>query len=120
MIEKIPFQLTYLKGTSDLFMEKIIDDVHSDKVRETLTKFSKYTKIHEDFKKSIIAYSSGDDKTAIESSCVAIEDYLCIILGKVSCSSIDSFYKEASKKLKIPIDVNERFKSMISFIHNYR
>ena len=120
MIEKTPFQLIYLESTSDLFMEKIIDDVHSDEVKKILTIFSKYDKVHEDFKKSIIAHSSGDNKTAVESCCVAIEDYLCIILEKDSCSSIDSFYKEASKRLKIPVDINERFKLMISFIHGYR
>lgn len=120
MIEKVPLQLIYVKKTADIFMEKVIDDVHSDKVKETLFQFDKYKKIHEDFKQAIVSYSSGDNKGAIEKSCIAIEDYLCVILDKKTCHSIDSDYKEAAKKLHIPDDVNGRFKSMISFIHKFR
>ncbi len=120
MIEKIPLQLIYVKGSHDIFMEKIIDDVHSEKVKETLIAFSEYKKIHEDFKQAIVSYSSGDYPKSIEKCCIAIEDYLCVILGKETCPSIESYYNDASKKLKIPDDISVRFKPMISFIHSYR
>lgn len=120
IIEKIPLQLISHHKTKSIFMEKVINESHSKEIIKTLDNFEHYDKIHKDFKKAIIAYSSGDYKGTYEKSCIAIEDYLCIILEKESCSSIDSEYKAIVKKLGIPQDIDERFKPMISYIHKYR
>ena len=120
LINNIELQIRYFSQKKEFYVEKVISPEVSEQIKQTLENFSKESKIFEDFKESIKRFSSGDFEGSIEKCCVSIEDYLCIILGKQSCSSVDTYYKEASKKLNIPEDLDNRFSNIISYIHKYR
>jgi hypothetical protein len=120
LIHKVPLQIRYFGTTKEFYVEKIISSEVSKKIKETLENFSDKEKVFEDFKNAIKKYSAGDYSGAIESCCVSIEDYLCILLEKKSCSSVESYYTQVSKKLKIPEDLDNRFSNLINYIHKYR
>jgi len=120
LIHKIPLQIRYFKNKKEFYIEKIISEEVSQKIKETLEVFSSDSKIFEDFKDAVKKYSSGDYEGSIEKCCISIEDYLCMVLGKKTCSSVSSYYKDVAKKLKIPTDLNDRFVNIISYIHSHR
>lgn len=120
LIHGVPLQIRYFLNKNEFYIEKIISEEVSNKIMKTLSNFSKETKVFEDFKTSIKRFSIGDHEGAIESCCVAIEDYLCILLKKDTCQSIDIYYKGVAKKLKIPSDLNDRFTNLINYIHKHR
>jgi len=120
LINKIPLQVRYIEKNKEYYIEKIISEEISKKIGETLENFSEEEKVFEDFKDAIKKYSSGDYEGSIEKCCVSIEDYLCLLLDKQSCSSIDQFYKKVSNKLEIPKDLDDRFVKIISYIHKHR
>lgn len=120
LIHKVPLQIRYIPQKEEFYVEKIISPEISEKIKETLENFSKEEKVFEDFKDAIKKYSGGDFESSIERCCVAIEDYLCVILDKKTCSSVDSYYKEVAKKLKIPNDLDNRFSNIIGYIHSHR
>src|SRR3989344_744009 len=120
LINKSPLQIKYFPVRNEFYIEKIISPEVSEKIKETLESFSKEGKVFEDFKEAIKSYSSGYYERAIEKCCISIEDYLCVILDKKTCSSVDTYYKEVSKKFNIPSDLDNRFSNIISFIHKYR
>ena len=120
LINKIPLQIRYFPQKKEFYVEKIISPEISEKIKETLENFSEQEKVFEDFKEAIKKYSAGDYEGSIEKCCVSIEDYLCLILNKKSCHSIDSYYKEVSKKFKISSDLDNRLSNIISYIHNHR
>ena len=120
LINKIPLQIRYFQDKKEFYVEKIISPEISEKIKETLENFSKEKKVFEDFKEAIKQYSGGDYEISIEKCCVSIEDYFCIILDKKTCHSVNLYYKEVSKKLKIPTDLGNRFVNIISYIHSHR
>ena len=120
LINKIPVQIRYFPKRTEFYMEKIISPEVSEKIKETLENFSDREKVFEDFKNAIKEFSSGNYPESIKLCCKSIEDYLCILLKKESCQSIASYYKQASKKLKIPDDLNSKFINLINYIHKYR
>lgn len=120
LINKVPLQIRFLPQNNDYFVEKVISPEVSEKIKETLNAFSKEEKVFEDFKEAIKKYSAGDFEGSIEKCCVTIEDYLCILLEKGSCSKVNVYYNEVSKKLNIPSDLNDRFSNIINFIHKHR
>jgi hypothetical protein len=120
LINKIPLQIRFFSQKKEFYIEKIISPEVSEKIKETLENFSEQEKIFEDFKEAIKKYSSGDYEGAIEKCCVSIEDYLCLLLEKQTCSSVVQYYKDVSKKLKISDEINDRFVNIIHFIHNHR
>lgn len=120
LIHKIPLQIRYFPQKKEFYIEKIISPEVSEEIKNTLENFSKEEKVFEDFKESIKKYSAGDYEGSIEKCCVSIEDYLCIILDKETCSGVDSYYKEVSKKIKVPDELDNRFVNIIHYIHKYR
>lgn len=120
LIHKVSLQIRYIPQKEEFYVEKIISSEISERIKITLENFSKEEKVFEDFKEAIKQYSGGDYESSIERCCVTIEDYLCIILDKKTCPSIDSYYKKVAKKLEIPEDLENRFSNIISYIHNYR
>jgi len=124
LIHKIPLQIRYLPKMipekSEYFVEKIINEEVSKRITITLDNISEHEKTFQDFKNSIKEFSVGNYPESIKLCCKSIEDYLCLILKKNSCSSIESYYKEASKKLNIPQDLNNRFDGLVKYIHKYR
>jgi hypothetical protein len=120
LIHKLPLQIRYFPQKKEFYIEKIISQEISEEIKNTLENFSKEEKVFEDFKESIKKYSSGNYEGSIEKCCISIEDYLCIILEKETCSGVDSYYNDASKLLKIPQDLNDRFSNLVKYIHKYR
>jgi len=120
LLNKTPLQIRYFKDKKEFYVEKIISPEVSEKIKETLENFVLQEKVFEDFKKSIKEFSSGNYPESIKLCCKSIEDYLCIILEKESCQSISKYYKQVSKKLNIPKDLDEKFISLINYIHKHR
>lgn len=120
LINKMPFHLRYSNLKKEFFVEKIISPEVSEEIKKTLENFSGQEKVFKDFKEAIKSYSSGDYERAIEKCCISIEDYLCVILDKQTCQSVDAYYKEVSKKFNISADLDNRFSNIVSFIHKYR
>ncbi len=120
LIHKIPLQIIYVSVKDEFFVEKIISSEVSEEIGKTLENFSKEEKVFEDFKNAIKEYSGGNYDDSIEKCCIAIEDYLCVILDKSHCQSVDKSYKEASTKLEIPQDLDEKLSKIIRYIHDYR
>ena len=120
LIRKVPIQIRYFKEKKEFYVEKIISPEVSEKIRETLENFVDREKVFEDFKKAIKEFSSGNYPESIKLCCKSIEDYLCIILEKESCQSVVSYYKQVSKKLKIPDDLDNKFINLINYIHKHR
>ncbi len=120
IIHGVQLQIRFFPDTFEFYVEKIISEEVSQKIKEVFENFSKEEKVFQDFKKAIKKFSLGDYENSIESCCVTLEDYFCIILRKNSCPSVESYYKEISKKLKIPGDLDNRFSNIISYIHKHR
>lgn len=120
LIHKVPLQVRYFSEKEEFFVEKIISREVSEQIKKTLENFSEKEKVFEDFKEAIEKYSSGDYEGSIEKCCVSIEDYLCLLLEKQTCSSVVQYYKDVAKKLKISDEINDRFVNIIHFIHNHR
>ncbi len=120
LIHKVPLSIRYFSNKKEFYVEKIISPEISKEIKKTLEDFSKEEKVFEDFKEAIKKYSSGNYEGSIEKCCVSIEDYLCILLEKKTCSSIDKYYKDIAKRLKIPEDLNDRFTNIIHYIHKHR
>lgn len=120
MTRKIGLQIRYVSKKKEFYIEKVISPEISEKVKETLENFSREDKIFDDFKKAMVNFSSGNFNDSAKFCCKALEDYFCILLDKQTCSNVESFYKQVSKNLKIPNDINERFENIIKFIHKYR
>lgn len=119
IVNKIPLQIRFL-DKDDFFVEKIISEEVSQEVGKTFDNFSEHQKVFNDFKDAIKKYSVSEYPESIRKSCIAIEDYLCIILDKQSCNSIDSYYKKVARKLEIPDDLNNRFENIVNYIHKNR
>lgn len=124
LIHGAPLQVRYLPNLlpkkSEFYVEKIISEEVSERITETLENISEHEKTFQDFKNSIKEFSVGNYPESIKLACKSLEDYLCLILGKNSCPSVESYYKQTSKKLKIPQDLDNRFDSLIKYIHKYR
>ncbi|MCA9485910.1 MAG: hypothetical protein KC506_03640 [Nanoarchaeota archaeon] len=120
LIHKTPLQIRYIPEKEEFYVEKVISEEVSKRVGETLEFFSSEEKVFEDFKEAIKKYSGGNYEGSIESCCVAIEDYLCIILDEKTCPGAGKFYKRVAKALKIPQDLDEKFSALIGFIQKYR
>jgi hypothetical protein len=120
LIHKVPLQIRYIPDKKEFYVEKIISEEISETITATLNNLSEHEKAFQDFKNSIKEFSAGNYPESIKLCCKSIEDYLCLVLKKSSCSSVESYYKEASKKLKIPQDLDNRFDSLIKYIHKYR
>ena len=120
LVNGIGLQLRYFSEKNEFYIEKIISPEVSEEIKKTLDNFSREEKVFEDFKDAIKLFSSGSFEESIEKCCVSIEDYLCVLLGKESCPSVESYYVEVSKKLKIPRDLDDRFSNIIKYIHKYR
>jgi len=120
LIHKVALQIRKLSEKKEFIVEKIISEEVSKMITATLNNISEHEKTFQDFKNSIKEFSVGNYPESIKLCCKSIEDYLCLILKKSSCSSVESYYKEASKKLKIPQDLDNRFDSLIKYIHKYR
>ncbi len=120
LLNQVPLQIRYFPDKKEFHVEKIISPEVSEKIRETFENFVENKKVFEDFKKSIKEFSSGNYPESIKLCCKSIEDYLCVLLDKKSCQSVVSYYKEVSKKLKIPEDLNSKFIGLINYIHKHR
>lgn len=120
LIHKIPLQIRYIPNKQEFFVERIISEEVSERITKTLDSISEHEKTFQDFKSSIKEFSSGNYPESIKLCCKSIEDYLCLILNKNSCQNVENYYKEASKKLKIPQDLDNRFDNLVKYIHKYR
>lgn len=120
LIHRVGLQIRYIKEKGEFYVEKIISPETSEKIGETLENFIEQEKVFNDFKEAIKKYSAGDFDGSIEKCCVAIEDYLCVILNKKICSGVGSSYKAAAKQLQIPEDLDNRFSNIIQYINAHR
>jgi len=120
LIHGAPLQIRKLSGEKEFIVEKIISKEVSERITKTFDSISEHEKTFQDFKNSIKEFSLGNYPESIKLCCKSIEDYLCLILEKNSCQNVETYYKEASKKLKIPQDLDNRFDNLIKYIHKYR
>ena len=120
LINGVSFQIRYIPSKGEFYVERIINEEVSKKITETLDSISHHNTTFQDFKNSLKEFSVGNYSESIKLCCKSVENYLCLLLNKKSCSSIKDYYKKAAKKLEIPEDLNVKFNSLVNYIHKHR